>query len=78
LFDALETAEAAVASHVEALDYAAALEVMLTLRAPVARLFDDVMVNSDDPAERTRRLGLLNRVSGCFLALADFARISTR
>ena len=78
LFDALATAESQVATHVAGLDYGAALEVMLTLHNPVARLFDDVMVNSDDPAERTRRLGLLNRVSGCFLSLADFARISTR
>jgi len=78
LFDAIDRAEATISERVEALDYAGALEVMLTLRGPVARLFDEVMVNADDPAERTRRLGLLNRVGATFLSLADFARISTR
>jgi len=78
LFDAIQGAEAGIAAHFASLDYAGALDGMLTLRQPVADLFDAVMVESDDPAERAHRMGLLCRVGDLFLSLADFSRISTR
>jgi glycyl-tRNA synthetase len=78
LFDAIAAAEQGIASSAEALDYGRALEGMLALRAPVAHLFDEVMIDSDVPAEKQRRMGLLCRVGSLFLSLADFSRISTR
>jgi len=37
--------------------------------------FDRVLVNSDDPAERSRRLGLLGRVCEIMDQVADFSAI---
>jgi glycyl-tRNA synthetase len=78
LHDAVEGVEASIATAVEALDYPKALEGMLTLQAPVAALFDAVMVDSPDAGERARRMGLVRRVAARFSTFADFSRISTR
>ena len=60
------------------LDHAAALGSMLALEGPVAAFFDAVMVNAEDPGERSRRQGLLGRIASLFATFADFSRISTR
>ncbi len=78
LFDALTRVEGAVAAADEALDYRAALERALELEAPVAALFEHVLVEDPDPVLRARRIGLLLGVSRVFLRVADFSRISTR
>jgi len=78
LFDAVEVAAQQVAAAEAGLDHAAALGAMLALEAPVAAFFDAVMVNSEDPGERSRRQGLLGRVASLFATFADFSRISTR
>ena len=78
LFKATEAVEADIAQAAEALDFPTALDHTLTLRKPVADLFDEVMVISQDPKEKAVRVGLLIRVSKSFLAVADFSRISTR
>ncbi len=78
LFDAIDAAEGDIRAALAELDFDAALARILTLQAPVAGFFDDVMVESDDPAERAVRKGLLLRVGRLFLGLADFSRISTR
>ena len=48
---------------------------LASLRAPVDRFFEDVMVNSEDPAERDNRLALLTRVRIAMARIADFALI---
>ncbi|MEQ1500605.1 MAG: glycine--tRNA ligase subunit beta [Myxococcota bacterium] len=78
LLDATAAVEGEIASAVGALDFRRALDRMLVLRRPVADLFDAVMVDAPDPAEKAARIGLLLRVARTFLAVADFSRISTR
>ena len=78
LFEAVASVEGAVADAVAQLDFDRAIERMLVLEAPVAAFFDAVMVDSDVPAERAVRLGLLRRIGRVFVQVADFSRISTR
>ena len=78
LAEATASVESSVSEAVSRLDYGAAVEQMLTLQAPVAALFDAVLVDDPDPAKRAARIGLLQRVGRIFLQIADFTRISTR
>ena len=77
LFDALRGVECAARDAVAAHDYPAALACLITLRPTIDRFFDDVMVMSDDPSERARRLGLLAHIDALFHRIADFANVST-
>lgn len=56
-------------------EYAAALTQLATLRPDVDRFFDSVMVMADDPDVRANRLGLLVRLRGLFLQIADLSRL---
>jgi glycyl-tRNA synthetase beta chain len=46
---------------------------LATLRDPVDRFFDAVMVMVDDPARKANRLNLLGRLRGLFLRVADIS-----
>jgi len=70
LFAALEAAEKAMPEQPEGM-----LQTLATLRAPVDRFFDDVMVMVDDAAVRNNRLALLARLRALFLRLADISRL---
>jgi len=70
LFAALEAAEKAMPEQPEGM-----LQTLATLRAPVDRFFDDVMVMVDDVAVRNNRLALLARLRALFLRLADISRL---
>ena len=61
---------------VASLDYAATLAVMAELKAPVDRLFEDVLVMAEDPEVRRNRLGLLRSVADLFRSVADFTKLS--
>ena len=78
LFEAVQGVEGSVTDAVAQLDFERAIERILLLEAPVAAFFKAVMVDSDVPAERAVRLGLLRRIGRVFLQVADFSRISTR
>ncbi|HHF1624700.1 TPA: glycine--tRNA ligase subunit beta [Haemophilus influenzae] len=80
----IEIAEKALAEAVLALrtevqpliaqgDYTAVLDKLANLRAPVDNFFDNVMVNSEDPALRQNRLAILNTLQGLFLQVADIS-----
>jgi glycyl-tRNA synthetase beta chain len=56
-------------------DHAAGLRALAALAAPLDRFFVDVMVMCEDPALRQARLGLLARLEGVFLRLADLSRL---
>ncbi|GHA82321.1 glycine--tRNA ligase beta subunit [Algimonas arctica] len=56
-------------------DYPAALSSLADLREPIDAFFEDVVVNSDDPDERARRLALLSAVVETFHQIADFSRL---
>ncbi|MCG6871154.1 MAG: glycine--tRNA ligase subunit beta [Gammaproteobacteria bacterium] len=81
-----EPAEAALATalvsaigearpRISARDYTAALKGMASLRNPVDRFFEEVMVMDEDPGKRAARLDLLKRLSDLFLEVADISRL---
>lgn len=73
---AVGAARTAVEAALEAEDFAAAMTALARLRAPVDRFFDDVLVNSDVPAERENRLKLLGQVRNVMGQVADFGQIA--
>jgi glycyl-tRNA synthetase beta chain len=56
-------------------DFEGAMAHLATLRAPVDRFFEDVLVNDPDPDTRARRLGLLAAIRDAMHRVADFSRI---
>ncbi|MGV6826911.1 MAG: glycine--tRNA ligase subunit beta [bacterium] len=56
-------------------DYSNVLKALATLQPAVDAFFDDVMVNVDDPAVRTNRLALLQRLRNLFLTVADISQL---
>ncbi|MEO0080151.1 MAG: glycine--tRNA ligase subunit beta [candidate division WOR-3 bacterium] len=56
-------------------DYGKAFELLLSLRGPIDRLFDDVLVMAEDAKLRTNRLRLLKFVQSLFLKVADLSQI---
>ncbi len=73
LADALAAAENDVAPLAHSRDYVGLLLRLATLRDPVDRFFDAVMVMVDDPARKANRLNLLGRLRGLFLRVADIS-----
>jgi len=65
-------AEAAFASG----DYAASLQALAALKAPVDAFFDGVMVNAEDPALRANRLGLLATLHQAMNRVADLSKLA--
>jgi glycyl-tRNA synthetase beta chain len=58
-------------------EYTRALSQLATLRDPVDRFFDEVMVMADDTALRDNRLALLNTLSELFLQVADISLLQS-
>tara|TARA_R110002096_G_scaffold108809_4_gene238188 strand:+ start:178 stop:2268 length:2091 start_codon:yes stop_codon:yes gene_type:complete len=76
LFGALGSAQEKVQPLLAAGNYAAVLNELASLRDPVDRFFDDVMVMADDESIRNNRLALLGELRGLFLDVADISRLS--
>jgi len=76
LFDCVLSAETALAPLLQARDYQSALGHLASLRQPVDRFFESVMVNVDDDAIRLNRLCLLGSLRRLFIQLADMALLS--
>jgi glycyl-tRNA synthetase beta chain len=55
--------------------YEARLRSLATLRGPVDRFFDDVMVMAEDPRVRANRLGLLQQAVSLFYRIADISKL---
>ena len=83
-----EPAEAALAVVLQAIvpraeaafargDYAASLQALAALKAPVDAFFDAVMVNAEDPALRKNRLALLSALHAAMNQVADLSRLAT-
>jgi glycyl-tRNA synthetase beta chain len=83
-----EPAEAALADALDAVapradaafargDYAASLQALAALKAPVDTFFDAVMVNTDDAALRANRLGLLASLHAAMNRVADLSSLAT-
>jgi glycyl-tRNA synthetase beta chain len=75
----LHAAVAAVRGPCEAAlarrDYAAAFELLATLRPKVDAFFDQVLVNDSDPALRGNRFALLGSLRALFTRIADLSRL---
>ncbi len=57
-------------------DYAASLQALAALKAPVDAFFDGVMVNADDVALRNNRLALLASLHAAMNRVADLSRLA--
>lgn len=53
--------------------YEQGLSKLATLRVPVDRFFENVMVMSDNPVEKANRLSLLKRLQNLFFQVADIS-----
>jgi glycyl-tRNA synthetase beta chain len=58
-------------------DYAASLQSLAALKAPVDTFFNEVMVNAEDPALRANRLGLLATLHHAMNQVADISKLSS-
>ena len=77
LAQAIETLEDSSKPLLASRDYTALLKSLSSLREPVDRFFDEVMVMSEEPALRENRLSLLKRLRGLFLNVADISQLVT-
>ncbi len=75
LHAALDSAEPRATAAIAREDFAAAMAALASLRAPIDAFFDSVIVNDSDPAKRSNRLALLERVRAAVHNVADFSRI---
>ena len=75
LADALSRAAQEAAGLLAAEDYAAAMQLLSTLRAPTDAFFTDIMVNDENPSLRLNRLRLLNALRVAVQSVADFSKI---
>ncbi len=75
LIDALDTAEPKAAAAIEKEDFAGAMSALASLRAPIDRFFEDVIVNAEEKDVRAARLTLLARFRDAVHQVADFSRI---
>ena len=76
LADAIMKADAAVAAKVAANDYPGAITALATLRQPVDRLFEAVLVNDPEAAVRANRLNLLAKLRDTMRLVADFSKVA--
>ncbi|SLN31203.1 Glycine--tRNA ligase beta subunit [Aquimixticola soesokkakensis] len=75
LFAALDAAEAQINPAMAAQDFAAAMQAMASLRAPIDAFFEAVQVNAESEIIRRNRLNLLSRIRTTCLGVADLTRI---
>ncbi|MGD0845601.1 MAG: glycine--tRNA ligase subunit beta [Geobacteraceae bacterium] len=77
LYDCIESVGKTAREKLGAGKYLQALAEISTLREPVDRFFNDVMVMAEDERLRNNRLALLRSISRLFNNIADFSRIAT-
>jgi glycyl-tRNA synthetase beta chain len=75
LFEQVVSMERAVNPLFARREYTPALTQLAALRDDVDTFFDSVMVMAEDPEVRANRLGLLTRLRGLFLQVADLSRL---
>ncbi|MGP4671227.1 glycine--tRNA ligase subunit beta [Agrobacterium salinitolerans] len=76
LYTVIKTASADAAKAVEGEDFRSAMQALSTLRAPVDKFFEDVLVNDEDAAIRANRLALLKAIREATGTVADFSKIT--
>ncbi len=75
LFTALDQAEATITPAMAAEDFAAAMQAMATLRAPIDAFFTATQINTDNQILRRNRLNLLHRIRAICLSVADLSKL---
>ncbi|MCS7268006.1 MAG: glycine--tRNA ligase subunit beta [Geminicoccaceae bacterium] len=75
LFEALASARVRIGAALAAEDWTGAMAALATLRGPVDRFFERVMVNVPEAELRVNRLFMLSRIGTALGEVADFARI---
>jgi glycyl-tRNA synthetase beta chain len=78
LFAAVTALRPGVEAALANLDYTGALMQLSSLRAPVDRFFDEVMVMAEEPLVRANRLGLLGGLASLMNCVADISQLSTK
>lgn len=76
LMDALSAIRGEFDARLKAEDFNGAMAQLATLRAPVDRFFDAVLVNDPDPVVRKNRLQLLAEVRAVMNRVADFSLVA--
>jgi glycyl-tRNA synthetase beta chain len=76
LYEALQQAAPKAQAAFEEGDYTGSLQALAVLKAPVDAFFDGVMVNADDAALKTNRLGLLAVLHKAMNQVADISRLA--
>ncbi len=76
LYAAVQTLLPVVHGDVSRGDYTAALRALASVRGPVDRFFDDVMVMADDRAVRANRLALLRGLAEAMNQVADLSKLA--
>lgn len=76
LYAAIKSATADAAKAVAGEDYRSAMQALSTLRAPVDKFFEDVLVNDEDASVRANRLALLKAIRTATGTVADFSKIT--
>ncbi|WP_313617541.1 glycine--tRNA ligase subunit beta [Agrobacterium sp.] len=76
LYGAIKVSSADAAKAVAGEDFRSAMQALSTLRAPVDKFFEDVLVNDEDAAIRANRLALLKAIREATGTVADFSKIT--
>jgi glycyl-tRNA synthetase beta chain len=76
LFAAIQSASKSAADAVASEDFRSAMQALSTLRDPVDKFFEDVLVNDEDAAIRANRLALLKAIREATATVADFSKIT--
>ncbi|WP_429931780.1 glycine--tRNA ligase subunit beta [Agrobacterium vitis] len=76
LYAAITQATQSAAEAVAKEDFRSAMQALSTLRAPVDKFFEDVLVNDEDAAIRANRLALLKAIREATGTVADFSKIA--
>ncbi|MEW6706026.1 MAG: glycine--tRNA ligase subunit beta [Pseudomonadota bacterium] len=76
LYEALQAVAPKADAAFAAGDYAASLQALAALKAPVDAFFDHVMVNAEDPALRANRLALLAALHAAMNRVADLSKLA--
>ncbi len=76
LYEVLSKASKTVRPMIDERRYADALHALASLRTPVDKFFDDVLVMAEDEALKRNRLALLGELRDLFLDVADISRLS--
>ena len=75
LFDCITAVEPDIKQSIQERDYAKLLAQLATLQPAIDRFFDDVLVMAEEPALRTNRLALLNKIGRNIYAIADLTKL---